>query len=49
VREIFQKLISGAKGQQHTTIINSGKFLQEDQSEKSAEILLQFMSDNPND
>jgi haloalkane dehalogenase len=45
--KIFQKLIPGTKGQQHTTIVNGGHFLQEDQGEKLAEVLLQFVSDNP--
>jgi haloalkane dehalogenase len=47
--KIFQKLIPGTKGQQHTTIVNGGHFLQEDQSERLAELLLQFVSDNPSD
>ncbi|MFB0979649.1 MAG: haloalkane dehalogenase [Alteromonadaceae bacterium] len=46
--KIFQKLIPGTKGQQHTTIVNGGHFLQEDQSEKLTEVLLKFISDNPN-
>jgi haloalkane dehalogenase len=47
--KIFKKLIPGTKGQQHITIVNGGHFLQEDQSEKLAEVLLQFVSDNPSD
>jgi haloalkane dehalogenase len=47
--KIFQKLIPGTKGQHHTTIINGGHFLQEDQSERLAEVLLQFISDNSSD
>jgi haloalkane dehalogenase len=47
--KIFQKLIPGTKGQKHTTIDNGGHFLQEDQGEKLAEVLLQFVSDNPSD
>ena len=47
--KIFQKLIPGTKGQKHTTIINGGHFLQEDQSERLAEVILQFISDNPSD
>jgi haloalkane dehalogenase len=46
--KIFQKLIPGTKDQQHTTIVNGGHFLQEDQSEKLTEVLLKFISDNPN-
>jgi len=45
----FQKLIPGTKGQKHTTIINGGHFLQEDQSERLAEVILEFISDNPNE
>jgi haloalkane dehalogenase len=47
--KIFQKLIPGTKGQKHTTIVNGGHFLQEDQGEKLAEVLLRFVSDNPSD
>jgi haloalkane dehalogenase len=45
--KIMQKLIPGTKGQAHTTIVNGGHFLQEDQGEKVAELLVKFMSDNP--
>ncbi|BBI67353.1 hypothetical protein PKHYL_15440 [Psychrobacter sp. KH172YL61] len=44
---ILQKLITGTNGQQHTTIINGGHFLQEDQGETLAELLLKFIRDNP--
>lgn len=43
---IMQKLIPGAKGQNHTTINNAGHFLQEDQGEKVAELLVRFIRDN---
>ncbi|MGE6393679.1 hypothetical protein [Psychrobacter sp. PSP] len=43
----MQKLITGTNGQQHTTIINGGHFLQEDQGETLAELLLKFIRDNP--
>jgi haloalkane dehalogenase len=45
--KIFQKLIPGTKGQQHTTIINGGHFLQEDQSERLAEVIINFVSGEP--
>lgn len=43
---IMQKLIPGTKGQAHTTITNAGHFLQEDQGEKVAELLVKFITDN---
>ena len=46
---ILQKLIPGANGQNHTTIVNGGHFLQEDQGETLAELLLKFIDDNPSD
>jgi haloalkane dehalogenase len=45
--KIMQKLIPGCKGQAHTTIEKGGHFLQEDQGEKLAEVLLSFMDANP--
>jgi haloalkane dehalogenase len=45
--KIMQKLIPGCKGQAHTTIKQGGHFLQEDQGEELAEVLLTFMNDNP--
>lgn len=44
---IMQKLIPGTKGQAHTIIANGGHFLQEDQGEKVAKLLVQFIYDNP--
>ncbi|MFZ3075672.1 haloalkane dehalogenase [Psychrobacter glacincola] len=44
---VMQKLIPGTQGQSHTIIVNGGHFLQEDQGEKLAELLLQFIHDNP--
>ena len=35
------------KDQNHTTITNGGHFLQEDQGETLAELLLKFINDNP--
>ncbi|WP_299084360.1 haloalkane dehalogenase [uncultured Paraglaciecola sp.] len=45
--KIMQKLIPGCAGQAHTTIAQGGHFLQEEQGEKLAEVLLTFMSTNP--
>lgn len=45
--KIMQKLIPGCHGQIHTTIEQGGHFLQEDQGEKLAEVLLTFMQANP--
>lgn len=40
--KILQKLIPGTVGQQHTSIINGGHFLQEDQGETLAEVVIKF-------
>ena len=45
--KIMHKLIPGCQGQTHTTIEQGGHFLQEDQGEKLAEVLLSFMHVNP--
>ena len=42
--KIMQKLIPGTKGQSHTTIVNGGHFLQEDQGEKLAEVIIDFIA-----
>ena len=42
--KVMQKLIPGARGQAHTTIVNGGHFLQEDQGEKLAEVVVQFIA-----
>jgi haloalkane dehalogenase len=44
--KIMQKLIPGCQGQAHTTIEQAGHFLQEEQGEKLAEVLIRFMADN---
>lgn len=44
---IFQSRIPGAQNQKHTTIIGAGHFLQEDKGTKLAEVILQFVKDNP--
>ncbi|WP_100656981.1 haloalkane dehalogenase [Alteromonas flava] len=41
--KIMHKLIPGCAGQPHTTIAQGGHFVQEDQGEKFAEIILSFM------
>ncbi|WP_435950007.1 haloalkane dehalogenase [Psychrobacter sp. DM8] len=45
--KIMQKLIPGTQNQAHTTITNGGHFLQEDQGEPLAELLVTFIADNP--
>jgi haloalkane dehalogenase len=42
--KIMQKLIPGTKGQAHTTIVNGGHFLQEDQGDKLAEVIIDFIA-----
>jgi haloalkane dehalogenase len=46
--KVMQKLIPGTRGQAHTTIANGGHFLQEDQGEQLAEVVVQFIADTPN-
>jgi haloalkane dehalogenase len=45
--KIMQKLIPGCNGQAHTTINQGGHFLQEDQGEQLAKVLIDFMQSNP--
>ena len=45
--KIMQTLIPGCQGQVHTTIEKGGHFLQEDQGQKLADVLLTFMNTNP--
>ncbi len=40
---LFQRLIPGAKGQAHTTIVGGGHFLQEDKGEELAQIVVNFI------
>jgi haloalkane dehalogenase len=42
--KVFQKLIPGAQGQPHVTIANAGHFLQEDQGEQCAQVVIDFLS-----
>jgi haloalkane dehalogenase len=44
---VLRKLIPGCAGQAHTTIENGGHFLQEDQGEKLAEVVVAFIKANP--
>ena len=39
----FKRMIPGAKGQPHSTIRNGGHFLQEDQGERFAEVVVDFI------
>jgi pimeloyl-ACP methyl ester carboxylesterase len=41
---VFQKLVPGAAGQAHTTIENGGHFLQEDQGEALARVVMGFLA-----
>ena len=43
----MQKLIPGTQGQAHTTIVNGGHFLQEDQGEALAAVVNMFIAANP--
>ncbi|MEL7400317.1 MAG: haloalkane dehalogenase [Pseudomonadota bacterium] len=45
--KLMQKLIPGTKGQNHTTIVNGGHFLQEDQGEILAQVVAEFIQANP--
>ena len=42
--DIFQKRVTGAKGQPHTTIKGGGHFLQEDCGEDFAEVIIDFIA-----
>jgi haloalkane dehalogenase len=41
--QLFQKLIPGAKGQPHTTIVGAGHFLQEDKGPELAQVVVDFI------
>ncbi len=45
--KLFQGTVPGAKGQKHTIIEGGGHFLQEDRGEAFAEVVIQFIADNP--
>lgn len=42
--KLMQKLIPGTRGQAHTTIAGGGHFLQEDQGERLAEVVVAFIA-----
>lgn len=44
--KVMQKLIPGCQGQAHTTIENGGHFLQEDQGEALADVVVSFIKAN---
>ena len=44
---IFQRLVPGAQGQQHTTIAAAGHFLQEEKGAELAAVVNTFIRDNP--
>jgi haloalkane dehalogenase len=43
----FQRRVPGARDQNHVTIEGAGHFLQEEKGEELAEVIAQFMRDNP--
>ncbi len=45
---VLQKLIPGATGQPHTTIVGAGHFLQEDKGEELAKIVVDFIARTSN-
>lgn len=45
--KLMHKLIPGTRGQAHTTIVNAGHFLQEDQGERLAEVVVKFIAATP--
>jgi haloalkane dehalogenase len=45
--KVMQKLIPGTRGQAHTTIVGAGHFLQEDQGEQLAGVVVKFIATTP--
>jgi haloalkane dehalogenase len=45
---LFRKVIPGAKGQPHTTIVGAGHFLQEDKGEELAQVVVDFIDRTKN-
>lgn len=41
---VFQKLVPGAQGQPHVTIADAGHFLQEDEGEELAQVIVDFIA-----
>ncbi|MGI1999759.1 haloalkane dehalogenase [Shewanella frigidimarina] len=44
--KMMQEIIPGTKGQKHTTIVNAGHYLQEEQGEVLAKVIVSFIADN---
>ena len=44
---IFQAMVPGAKGQKHTIIKNAAHFVQEDAGPELAQVIIDFIKDNP--
>jgi haloalkane dehalogenase len=44
---VLQKLVPGARGQQHTTIEGAGHFVQEDKGPELADVVVRFVASNP--
>ncbi|PKI02100.1 haloalkane dehalogenase [Shewanella sp. 11B5] len=44
--KMMQEIIPGTKGQKHTTIVNAGHYLQEEQGEVLAKVIDNFIADN---
>ena len=45
--KVWQDFCPGAKGQNHTIIKNAGHFLQEDKGPELAEVIIEFIKNNP--
>ena len=45
--KIFQAIVPGAKGQKHKRVKNANHFIQEDKGPEMAEIIKEFIEDNP--
>ncbi|MCP4763039.1 MAG: haloalkane dehalogenase [archaeon] len=45
--KLWQKFCPGTRDQKNTTVIGGGHFIQEEKGPEMAEILIQFMKDNP--
>ncbi len=44
---LWQKIVPGAQGQKHTTIKGAGHFVQEDKGPELAELIVEFVKNNP--
>jgi haloalkane dehalogenase len=45
--KFWQENVPGAQGQKHTTIRNAGHFVQEDKGPELAEVIIEFIKNNP--